>query len=182
MRKLFLFLSLGISLLASTLLAETQSFSLIDHTGHAFTQDNLQGKVSIMNFIFTRCRNKKMCPAATQRMHSLQQLVNQKGLSDKVQFISISFDPDYDTPEKLIHYGKAHGLDFANYKLLTGDLPTIQQLKRNFRIFTVGNNENIEHTMNTVIFNQNGNIVFGKAGHLWNEEDFFKEIKKILKI
>ena len=182
MRKLFLLLSLGITVLASTLFAEIQAFSLIDHTGHTFTQENLYGKVSVMNFIFTRCRNKKMCPASTQRMLALQQLVNKKGLSDKVQCISISFDPEYDTPERLFHYGKAHGLDFSNYKLLTGDLSTIQKLKRKFRIFTVGNNDKIEHTMNTILFDQNGNIVFEKAGHLWNEEDFFKEIKKILKI
>ena len=73
------------------------NFAMINQHGEYLQIRQLQGKPFILNFIFTRCTVPKMCPASSKRMSVLQDTTRESGLSD-LQFVTISFDPDFDSP------------------------------------------------------------------------------------
>lgn len=67
--------------------------------------DYFDDKLTILTFIYTRCNDVNGCPLATFVLHALQKsLHGRQDLEDKVRFISMSFDPDNDTPKALQEY------------------------------------------------------------------------------
>ena len=66
------------------------------------------GRITVLSFIYTRCAAPKACPYAAgvlSQMHALS--ANDKELATKMRLISLSFDPDYDTPQRLAEYSEA---------------------------------------------------------------------------
>lgn len=90
-------------------------FVLTNQNGEIFTRTNLAGRVWVMDFIFTRCPGP--CMAMTRRMAELQALVPD---SLPVGFLSLTTDPDFDTPTMLKAYGGRFGADFERWSFVTG--------------------------------------------------------------
>jgi protein SCO1 len=77
-----------------------------------------QDKIMIADFIFTNCDT--VCLPMTANMAKLQSEIKKAGLEDDVQLVSISIDPEQDTPETLTEYSKRHSADYSNWTFLTG--------------------------------------------------------------
>ncbi|MBL8685520.1 MAG: SCO family protein [Myxococcales bacterium] len=92
------------------------SWSLTDHTGAPYGSAQLAGRVYVANFIFTRCPTS--CPKLTRRMHALTERLRSSG--DRVRFVSISVDPEWDTPPRLEAYMRRYGADAARWRFVTG--------------------------------------------------------------
>src|SRR5713226_3794771 len=92
-------------------------FSLQDAGGRRVSLGDFRGKVVILNFIYGRC--KEACPLHSNLISAIQRMINSGPLRDSVQFISITTDPERDTPDVLKAYGPAHGLDSVNWVFLT---------------------------------------------------------------
>jgi len=60
-----------------------------------------------------------VCPLHTERVGEIQEMVNRTPMRELVQFVTITTDPEHDTPEVMRDYGSAHGLDPANWMFLT---------------------------------------------------------------
>ncbi len=103
-------------------------FSLTDQAGESFSFHNLTGDVIVVSFIFTRCVD--VCPVITQKLKSVQNDIDD---SLKVNFISISVDPYYDTPEKLTAYMATHNVEWPH---LTGELVIIEPVWDSFLVQT----------------------------------------------
>jgi protein SCO1 len=98
-------------------LGEVPAFSLIDEHGEPFTEEALRGHPTIVGFVFTRCET--VCPVITAKMHGLQdKTADRKGAA--IKLLSISVDPAYDTPQRLLEYATFHKADFARWRFLTG--------------------------------------------------------------
>ena len=78
-------------------------FSLPERRGETVTRDDLKGKVSVVGFIFTRCAST--CPRVSKAMAEQRKTLKDAG----VQFVSLSVDPEYDTPEILTTYADTSG-------------------------------------------------------------------------
>jgi len=90
-------------------------FRLVDQTGREFTRGDLAGHPFVAAAIFTTCAGP--CPRITGAMRDLQE-----HLSDTdVRFVSISVDPEYDTPEVLTRYAQTWGADVDRWVFLTGE-------------------------------------------------------------
>ncbi|WP_438481273.1 SCO family protein [Oleiharenicola lentus] len=83
--------------------------AVLDATGQTRQLRELtRGKVTIMSFIYTRCASPNACPMATGVLLELNELVRKDAtLADKVRLISLSFDPEHDTPAKMAEYAAA---------------------------------------------------------------------------
>jgi len=92
-------------------------FTLADADGRIFRLADFRGKVVVLHFIYASCPD--VCPLHAERIAEIQKMVNQTPMKDRVQFVSISTDPEHDTPEILHDYGPAHGLDALNWVFLT---------------------------------------------------------------
>jgi protein SCO1/2 len=99
-------------------------FTLRNADGKVFQLSDFRGKVVVLHFIYAGCPD--VCPLHADRIAEIQAMVNRTPMKGMVQFISISTDPEHDTPEILRAYGPAHALDDANWAFLTTmpDQPT----------------------------------------------------------
>lgn len=98
------------------------SFALTDQTGRTVTDRDLLGAVWVANFVFTRCPS--VCPMLTAKFQQLQAKLNDVS---GVRYVSISVDPEYDTPEVLAEYGKRFSADPNRWQFLTGSLASIEK-------------------------------------------------------
>lgn len=105
-----------------------------DQEGHTFWLGQTRGKVVVLGMIYTHCPD--VCPLITARMREIQEQVATEGLSDQVFFVTITFDPERDTPEVLRRYARARKVDFTNWTFLTGDPSTIRHLTEVLGIYT----------------------------------------------
>lgn len=106
-------------------LGTVPALSLVDAEGRTFTEEALRGHPTIINFIYTRCDT--VCPVVTQKMKKLEEKTRDKR-GEPIKFLSLSVDPEHDTPERLATYAAQNGLDFGRWKLVTGKLDHVKAL------------------------------------------------------
>ncbi|MFC7786032.1 SCO family protein [Rossellomorea sp. GCM10028870] len=91
----------------------------VDQNGETTSLADLnKGKIVIADFIFTNCDT--VCLPMTANMSKLQKKIADAGLDDDVQLVSISVDPEHDTPEVLKQYSGRYEMDDENWSFLTG--------------------------------------------------------------
>jgi protein SCO1/2 len=92
-------------------------FVLIDQDSQPYGTDQLRGRPWIADFVFTQCPGR--CPMLTREMARIQTDLRSKGWDD-VRLVSISVDPENDTPEVLAAYASKHGAQTGSWQFLTG--------------------------------------------------------------
>lgn len=89
-------------------------FHLVDQDGRPVDETIFEGRVTVLSFIFTHCITA--CPPMTANMKLLYDQLE----GTPVQFVSISVDPEHDTPERLREYAAQFGIDTDRWVFLTG--------------------------------------------------------------
>lgn len=100
-------------------------YALVAADGRPFGSAELSGQVYVASFFFTSCRS--ICPAIMKGMSQLQAGFAREEIQG-IKLVSISVDPEDDTPAVLAVYGKSLGVDPARWVLLTGDPETVRRL------------------------------------------------------
>lgn len=108
--------------------APVQDFTLTTQDGLTYEFQRQDEPVMVVSFIFTRCPD--VCPVITQLLSSVQNELTDEQSAD-VQFISITVDPEHDTPERLMEYTQRHGVEWPH---LTGDRNTLEDVWANFAL------------------------------------------------
>ena len=101
------------------------SFSLRTQDGNLFSESELNGKITVLDFMFTSCLGP--CPLMT---HNMRKLYNQYRSKPDVQFVSITVDPIRDTEEMLKQYALSNGVTDERWQFLTGEMDTIQSISQ----------------------------------------------------
>jgi len=104
-------------------LGAVADFTLTNQDGQTITLSNLTNHVWAADIIFTRCAGP--CPRMTGQMHSVQTLLP-SGRDAKL--VTLTTDPDYDSPAVLKRYGERFGADFNRWTFLTGSKAQIAGL------------------------------------------------------
>jgi protein SCO1/2 len=96
-------------------------FTLSTEDGDELRLSDLKGKVLLVTFIFTTCSGS--CPATTHRMAQVQEALERRGLlkDDRVRLLSITLDPERDTPEVLQRYMRLYDIKPKSWTFLTGE-------------------------------------------------------------
>lgn len=153
-------------------------FALYDTDGELFLSESLKGSYAVMNFIFTRCTMPNMCPAATERMKQLQAMAEEEGIED-LELVSVTLDPEYDTPGIFTAYAADKGIPTDNFHFLGGPEPIVEDLKKQMGVLAEPHPEEIvRHTMSTALIDPTGRIIYRIPGSMWSPEAFLREIKK----
>ena len=122
------------------------------HDGQPFGFKQMKGKLNVVDFIFTRC--KSVCPTTMANMSELYQLYEG---SDKIQFISISVDPESDSLEALNTYGKKYGVNDNRWIFLRAPIEdVIKVCEVDFML--AADNLPGAHTSKFILVDQDGNI------------------------
>jgi protein SCO1/2 len=104
-------------------LSQVQPFTLTNELGQVVTSRDLLDKVWVGDIIFTRCGGP--CPKMTEEMSKLQSALSP---DPALAFVTLTTDPEYDTPAVLKKYGEKFHADFSRWMFLTGTKPEIKNL------------------------------------------------------
>jgi protein SCO1/2 len=106
-------------------MGEIPAFALVDQAGEPFGSADLEGRVYVANFFFTSCPS--ICPPMMHAVSTLQDRYGDSGVTE-VHLVSITVDPETDTPERLTEYAARFGVDPERWTLLTGEIDTIRRV------------------------------------------------------
>ncbi len=138
-------------------------FSLKNQHDITISNKDMLGKVYLVEFFFSRCPT--ICPVMNNNMRHIEEEINDPNFG----IISISIDPENDTPEILKEHAKKIGARSSNWHFLTGDRNYIGDIAKKFDIY-VGDQkdkaESLNHSGEIALVDKDGNIRcrFGKDG------------------
>jgi protein SCO1/2 len=127
-------------------------FSLTDQTGKTVSLADFQGKVVVVDFIYTRCPLPDVCPRLSANFASVS-----KKRRD-VEFLSITIDPQFDTPAVLAEYARRWQAG-ESWKFLTGTPEQIQKVAGFFGLVYWPEEGSITHTVATAVIGRDGTLV-----------------------
>lgn len=162
-------------------------FTLRNQDGRIIHLRQYRGKVLMLTFIFTRCPSPKYCPLMNQNFAAInKQLAADPALYDHTHLLSISFDPQYDTPAVLRRYGESYvGHNqkdgFAHWDFAA---PSEKELASLLQWFDVGvtrqNGGVTQHTLSTVIIGPEGRVRYWYPSNDWTPAMAIRDIKTVL--
>jgi protein SCO1/2 len=128
-------------------------FTLTDQEGRAVSLSSFQGRLVAVDFIYTRCPLPDVCPRLSANFARLQ-----KRFGSRIQLLSITLDPEYDTPAVLTDYGRRWGAQSTVWHFLTGAPEQIQSIAGRFGVVYWPEENAITHTSATAIIDRGGKL------------------------
>jgi protein SCO1/2 len=164
---------------------EVPNYGLVNQDGHEIKLQNYRGKTLLLTFIYTRCPVPEYCTLMSNNFAAVdKQLQQQPAIYDKTHLLSITIDPDYDTPQVLRSYGAAHteryqDETFAHWEFATGTKDQIKGVAQFFGLRYVQGSDQIVHVLRTVIIGPDGKIAKIYRDNQWKPEDAVKEMERL---
>jgi protein SCO1/2 len=143
-------------------------FELTERSGKLVKSEQLLGQPYVVSFFFSTCPS--VCPQQNQKIKELQEQFAGRG----VRFLSISVDPEKDTPEVLREYAARFGADEDQWLFLTGDLTYIRRIGG--EIFQQPIDKGF-HTERFVLVDDEGKI---EGFYSWPEDRQFEKLKSAI--
>jgi protein SCO1/2 len=155
------------------------NMALWDQDGRLVMKKDFLGHPLALNFIFTSCRSARMCPASSACMKQLgDALAKMPGAAD-VRLLTITFDPETDTPGVLRAYADGYGIDHARHRFLTGDAGQVKDLMRHYGIQTLRDDGTIVHNAALIVISPEGRIAYRSEGPSFDAEDIAARLLKL---
>jgi protein SCO1/2 len=145
-------------------------FTLISQDGAEVTLGSLRGKVVAVTFIYISCPD--VCPMLSDKMARVQDELG-SDFGTKVAFVSITVDPERDTPEVLKEYAEALDADLAGWSFLTGEPAAIREVAHRYGVAVApAADGQVDHTLLTTLIDRRGIMRVQYLGYRFDEEEF----------
>ena len=155
--------------------------TLVDQDGKTRRTSEWQGKAVAVTFVYTRCPLPDFCPLMDKHFAAVQRAVlNDRALTDRVRLLSVSFDPDFDTPAVLRAHAKRTGADPRIWTWLTGTREAVDPFAKAFGISIVRGDRpgaEIVHSLRTVVLNAEGRVTAVFNGNDWKPEELLEALR-----
>jgi protein SCO1/2 len=154
------------------------SFALTSQDGMPVTLADFRGKVVALTFIYTACPD--VCPLMTQKMVDVQDELGAQ-FGAKVAFVSISLDPERDTPEVLKDYAQFWGAKLDGWAFLTGSPEAVRHLTRRYGVFfTKKEDGSVEHSQLTTLVDADGQMRVQYLGVRFDPDEFRHDLLSLV--
>ncbi|MFL5284024.1 MAG: SCO family protein [Rhodopila sp.] len=138
--------------------------------GARIALDQFRGKAVAITFIFASC--SATCPILTAKMAVVQDQLG-SDFGPRIAFLSITVDPDHDTPEVLQRYADTLGANPAGWKFLTGSPAVIHDIERQYGIFAARTQDGkLDHTNLTSLVDPQGMLRVQYLGVRFDPDEF----------
>ena len=153
------------------------AFTLVDQEGRTVRLADFAGKTLLLDFIYTHCPGP--CPILTGVHVSVQDALP-PALRDAVHFVSISLDPERDTPDVMKRYAEARGVDLAHWSMLGGERDALEAAWLAYGVGSGTQDDGeIEHLVVTFLIDGEGNVRRRFLGVEHSAESLLAEIERI---
>jgi protein SCO1/2 len=155
--------------------------ALQDETGATRRLTDWKGRAVALTFIYTRCPMPDFCQLMERRFADVQKrAAADPSLRDRVHLVSISFDPDHDTPAVLKAHARAVGADPRIWTHLTGPAAAIENVASKFGVSVLRDDETeaITHNLRTAVIDPRGRLVKIYSGSDWTPEALVDDLRE----
>jgi protein SCO1 len=131
--------------------------SLIDQNGSVVSLASLKGKPVLIDFIYTSCAST--CPMLTAKIAAVARELG-PALGADVKIVSITLDPEHDSPAELAKYAKSHGADVKGWIFLTGTPAQVDEVMAQFKLRRTRESDgSITHSIEAFLLGPDGHQV-----------------------
>jgi protein SCO1/2 len=164
-------------------------FTLTNQDGKKISPKDFRGKAWAITFIYARCPLPDYCIRMSTNFSDLaNSLKDNTELKDKVRLLSISFDPENDTPAKLRQYGQGYlgnqaNPDFTIWQLAVGSDAEVRKVAGFFGLdYRVDENDKavITHNLRTAVISPDGKVIKVYAGNEWTPAQLLNDLKSTI--
>jgi protein SCO1/2 len=153
-------------------------FALTDQTGHTVRLSQMRGEPVAVAFVYTRCPIATACPLTAARFAKLDSMLKEKGFG---KLLTITVDPEHDTPKVLAEYAKHLGANPARWKFLTGDPKAVAEVASRFGVLYYPDRGEVVHTQAVAVVDPEGRLASVYYGEKWEPEHLLRDIEKARK-
>ena len=153
-------------------------FTLTDQSGKNFQFKSLRGKVVVVAFAYTTCPD--VCPLITAALRQVQTNLS-NGERQNSYLLTVTTDPEIDSPNVLAGYAKRYGAELSGWSFLTGDESTLKSVWRNFGVGVKRKARGlVDHTPLTAIVDRHGVLRFAYIGPSPNVELVLRDVRFLM--
>ena len=153
-------------------------FALTSQDGQPMALAAFRGKVMAVTFIYTGCPD--ICPLLTEKMAQVQDELG-PNFAAKTVFVSITLDPEHDTPEVLKEYAQLWGARPEGWAFLTGSPEAIRDVTRRYGIFFDKKQDgSVDHTQLTTLVDAEGQMRVQYLGARFDPEEFRHDLMSLI--
>ena len=163
---------------------EVPNFTLLNQDNREIHMNDYRGKTLLLTFIYTRCPVPDYCTLMSDNFQQIDRALGADAeLYGKTHLLSISIDPEYDTPKVLRSYGAAHteryqNETFAHWEFAGGTKEQVKDIAQFFGLTYFPEKDQIIHALRTVIIDPHGKVVQIYGGNDWKVDEVVAEIRK----
>lgn len=161
--------------------AKVPGFNLTDHRGRSFQLDEPGGRDVVMTFIFSRCAAVDYCPRMNAAFAELRGELDARPEGENVVLLSVTLDPEHDTPEVLARFAlHAAGADSGRWLFATpGTQERLEEMKSVFGATSGWSEETgtIEHNLVTVWIDREATLRQTWHGNRWTSRDIIEALE-----
>jgi len=158
-------------------LSAAESDGLLNQRGERFAMDQLRGKSVVLNFIFTHCPG--ICPLQTQALQRVRAQLPEP-VRERVHFVSVSVDPERDTPAALAAFAAKHAVDPEDWTFVTGPAEKLSALGESYsaQVLPAGAGP-LDHRTEVRLINAEGRVMQTYTGNPLDEPRLAREIQTV---
>jgi protein SCO1/2 len=158
--------------------------AFIDQANRRRAMSEWKGTLTVLTFTYTRCPLPNFCPLMDQNFATLQRrLADDTMLRGHVKLVTVSFDPDHDTPDVLAGHARKLHVDPAVWTLLTGDHATVDRFTGTFGVGVMRDSANtteLVHNLRTVLIGADGRIAKIYVGNEWTPGTVLTDLRRLV--
>lgn len=162
-------------------------FVLTDQNGRRLRLSSFRGHFLFVTFIYTRCPFANYCPLVSHDFAEIYAATNkQPDLASKVRLLSVSFDPEHDTPTALRAYAASFdgvtgtARPFSRWDFASTPKNELPKIAHFFGLYLSDTNGQIVHSLSTTLISPQGKVVAWYHGSDWQPADLVAEATKAI--
>jgi protein SCO1/2 len=144
-------------------------FTLLSSTKERVKLSDFAGRVVAINFVYTRCALPQFCPRMATTFGVLQKRFATV-LGRDLQLLTVTFDPQRDTPEVLAAYADGWKADGRGWRFLTGPVADVRRVCAFFSVDAVVDAGLTNHVVRTVVVGRDGRLLANIEGNQFTPE------------
>ena len=153
--------------------------SFTDQEGRPFQLSSLRGKAVAVTFIYTLCPLPDFCIRMTDHFAQTQRALGRnRALRDEWHLVSVSFDPDRDSPAVLRAYATSHGAELSTWTFVTAPQSELTDFLGGFELFFSERDAGvIDHNLRTIVIDSDGRLAKVFIGNEWTPKELAEALR-----
>ena len=153
---------------------------LTDHEKRKLHLSDLHGQAVAITFVYTRCPLPTYCPLTNRNFKEAQNLLQKMEAGSNWQLVSITLDPEHDTPEQLANFAQALDVDEKHWVWATAPVENVRKFGSLFGLEFHPGGSQITHNLRTVVVDPQGRLSQVFSGNQWTPQELASAMRKAM--